>query len=63
MKFPIPIDEIWESYKNKYKAINIAALYARRVKDKQLQGLLDKMISPVKDALVKTSKGEIKYKE
>lgn len=58
-----PIDKIWEYYQNKYKAINIASLYARRIKDKQLQGLIDKTINPVIEALISAIKGEIKYKE
>ncbi len=58
-----PIDKIWEHYQNKYKAINIAALHARRIKDKQLQGLIDKAVNPVKEALISCIKGEIKYKE
>lgn len=58
-----PIDKILEHYQNKYKAINITALYARRVKDKQIQGLLDKTVNPIKEALINCIKGEIKYKE
>jgi len=58
-----PIDKIWENYQNKYKAINIASLYARRIKDKQLQGLIDRTVNPIKEALFNCSKGEIKYKE
>ncbi|MGB9721824.1 MAG: hypothetical protein ACPL28_10140 [bacterium] len=58
-----PIDKIWEHYKNKYLAINIAALHARRVKDKQLQGLIDKAVNPIKEALLECSAGKIKYKE
>ncbi len=40
--FPIPVDKILELYKNKYKAINIGALFARQLKDKQLQQLQTK---------------------
>lgn len=58
-----PIDEIWKHYQNKYKSINIAALHARRIKDKQLQGLIDKTINPIKEALFSCIKGEIKFKE
>jgi DNA-directed RNA polymerase subunit K/omega len=58
-----PIDKVWDHYQNKYKAINIAALYARRVKDKQLQGLIDKAVNPIKEALFECSGGKIKYKE
>ncbi|MEO0205896.1 MAG: hypothetical protein ABIL22_04380 [candidate division WOR-3 bacterium] len=58
-----PIDKIWDHYGNKYKAINIAALYARRVKDKQLQGLIDRAINPIKEALFACSAGQIKIKE
>ncbi len=58
-----PIDKIWVHYENKYKAINIAALYARRIKDKQLQGLIDKAVNPIKEALSSCVEGKIKYKE
>uniref|UniRef100_A0A7C6EHF2 DNA-directed RNA polymerase n=1 Tax=candidate division WOR-3 bacterium TaxID=2052148 RepID=A0A7C6EHF2_UNCW3 len=57
------IERFWEHYKNKYRAINIAALYARKVKDEQLQGLIDKKVNPIKEALIKCSVGVIKYKE
>ncbi|MCX7995219.1 MAG: DNA-directed RNA polymerase subunit omega [candidate division WOR-3 bacterium] len=57
-----PIEKIWEHYKNKYLAINIAALYARKIKDDQLQGLIDKSVNPIKEALIKCSAGKIKYK-
>lgn len=58
-----PIDRIWEHYQNKYKAINIGALHARRIKDKQLQGLIDRAVNPIEAALKSCIKGEIKYKE
>ncbi len=56
-------EKIWEHYENKYRAINIAALYARKIKDEQLQGLIDKTVNPIKESLLKCIKGEIKYKE
>ena len=57
------LDRILPHYKNKYKAINIAALYARKVKDQQLQGLLDKKVNPIEEALKKCALGLIRYKE
>ncbi|MEO0142945.1 MAG: hypothetical protein ABIL70_00190 [candidate division WOR-3 bacterium] len=58
-----PIEKIWEHYKNKYKAINIGALYSRKLKDEQSQGLGDKDINPIKESLIKLSLGKIKAKE
>ncbi|MEO0161225.1 MAG: hypothetical protein ABIL39_00975 [candidate division WOR-3 bacterium] len=59
-----PIEKIWEHYKNnKYLAINVGALYARKVKDDQSQGLIDKNLNPIKEALIKLSAGKIKYKD
>ncbi len=58
-----PIERIWEYYKNKYKAINIGALYARKLKDDQTQGLEEKDTNPIKEALIKLSIGKIKAKE
>ncbi|MEO0095506.1 MAG: hypothetical protein ABIL18_05730 [candidate division WOR-3 bacterium] len=58
-----PIEKIWEHYNNnKYLAINVAALYARKVKDEQIQGLAPKDVNPIKEALVKCALGKIKYK-
>ncbi len=58
-----PIEKIWYNYGNKYKAINIAALFARKIKDEQLQGLVDKKVNPIREALIKCAAGVIKYKE
>lgn len=57
------MENIWKHYGNKYKSINIAALYARKIKDKQLQGLIDRKVSPIREALIKCSVGALKYKE
>ncbi|MEO0126585.1 MAG: hypothetical protein ABIL44_02400 [candidate division WOR-3 bacterium] len=57
-----PIENIWKHYKNKYKAINIAALYARKIKDEQGQHSVDSKVSPIREALIKCSAGVIKYK-
>lgn len=59
----LSIEEIWEYYKNKYKAINIGVLYARKLKEQQIQGLIDKNINPIKDALIRLAKGKLIVKE
>jgi|UniRef100_A0A7V3RHP1 DNA-directed RNA polymerase subunit K/omega len=57
-----PIEEIWKHYGNKYKAINVAALYARKIKDDQIQGLIDKNVNPIIEALIKCKNNLIRYK-
>uniref|UniRef100_A0A7C4XJH6 DNA-directed RNA polymerase n=1 Tax=candidate division WOR-3 bacterium TaxID=2052148 RepID=A0A7C4XJH6_UNCW3 len=57
-----PIEKIWEHYKNKYKAINIGALYARKLKDEQTQGLSEKNTNPIKESLIKLAMGKIRAK-
>ncbi|MBN2621035.1 hypothetical protein JXB22_08095 [candidate division WOR-3 bacterium] len=54
---------IFRLYKNKYKAINIAALEARRLKDRQANGLLEEHMNPVFEALRKLLVGKIAYTE
>jgi DNA-directed RNA polymerase subunit K/omega len=56
-------ETIFKLYKNKYKAINIAALEARRLKDRQANGLLEEYTNPVFEALRKLLIGKIDYTE
>lgn len=58
-----PMEKILEKFDNKYKAINIVSMEARRLKDEQSKGLMDKNSNPVLDALKKLIVGKIKYKE
>jgi DNA-directed RNA polymerase subunit K/omega len=49
----IPIEKIWNKFKNKYKAVNVAALEARRLKEEQSKGLADEKVNPILYALKK----------
>jgi DNA-directed RNA polymerase subunit K/omega len=59
----VPVEKIWQRFQNKYKAINIAALEARKLKEEQGKGLADEKINPVLEAIRKLLVGKIKYKE
>lgn len=59
----VPTERIYERYDNKYKAINLAALEARRLKDEQTKGLIEQDINPIFEALRKLLTGKIKYVE
>ncbi len=59
----IPIEKIWKHYGNKYKAINIGTVYARKLKDAQSQGLVDKNLNTIKEALKILAEGRVKAKE
>ncbi len=48
-----PIEKIWERFDNKYKAINIAALESRRMKEEQTKGLLDPNTNLILEVLKK----------
>ena len=57
-----PIERIWERYDNKYKAINVAALEARKMKEEQVKGLVDANTNLILEVLKKLliSKGRSK---
>jgi DNA-directed RNA polymerase subunit K/omega len=57
------IEKIWEKYDNKYKAINIAALESRKLKDHQVKGLVDQNMNLIIESLRKLMSGKIRYKE
>jgi hypothetical protein len=57
----VPPEKIYRLYKNKYKAINIAALEARRMKEDQINGLLEEQVNPVIETMRKLLTGKIKY--
>ncbi len=59
----IPIEEIWEKFKNKYKAVNIVSLEARKLKEEQGKGLADEKMNPVLEAMRRLLSGKIKYSE
>ena len=59
----IPTEKIYKRYENKYKAVNVASLEARKLKDDQTKGLLEGHINPVFEAIRKLIIGKIKYTE
>ena len=59
----VPIEKIWQKFKNKYKAVNIASLEARKLKDEQGKGLVDEKINPILESIRKLLAGKIKYTE
>jgi DNA-directed RNA polymerase subunit K/omega len=59
----VPVEKIWQKFQNKYKAVNIASLEARKLKDEQGKGLADEKINPVLESIRKLLSGKIKYTE
>lgn len=57
------IEKIWERYDNKYKAINMAALESRRMKEEQAKGLLDPGTNLILEVLKKLLLGKGRGKE
>lgn len=57
----IPIEKIWKHFENKYKAVNVASLEARRAKDAHDKGLLDAKVNPIFEAMRKLVAGKIRY--
>jgi len=58
-----PIERIWERYDNKYKAINVAALEARKMKEEQVKGLVDANTNLILEVLKKLLIGKGRSKE
>lgn len=56
----ITIEKIWRKFRNKYKAVNVAALDARRLKEEQSKGLADEKLNPVLEALRKLLSDRVK---
>jgi DNA-directed RNA polymerase subunit K/omega len=59
----LPTEKIYERFENKYKAVNVAALEARKLKDDQTKGLLEEHINPVFESMKKLVMGKIKWTE
>lgn len=57
----VPIEKIWKHFENKYKAVNVAALEARRTKDLHGKDLVDPKTNPVFEAMRKLLAGKIRY--
>ncbi len=59
----LPTEKIYKMFENKYKAVNVAALEARKLKDDQTKGLLEEYINPVFESMKKLVAGKIKWTE
>lgn len=59
----VPIEKIWHKFQNKYKAVNIASLEARKLKEEQGKGLADEKINPILESIKRLLGGKIKYTE
>ncbi|MGB3480381.1 MAG: hypothetical protein WBB67_14630 [bacterium] len=59
----VPTEKIYERFENKYKAINVASLEARKLKDDQVKGLLEEHVNPVFEAIRKLIAGKIRYQD
>ncbi len=59
----LPTEKIYARFENKYKAVNVAALEARKLKDDQTKGLLEEHINPVFESMKKLVSGKIKWTE
>lgn len=59
----VPTEKIYERFENKYKAINVTSLQARKLKDEQVKGLLEENINPIFEAIKKLIAGKIRYKD
>jgi len=57
----VPPEKIYRLYKNKYKAINIASLEVRKLKEDQINGLLEEQMNPVLETMRRLLTGKIKY--
>ena len=59
----IPVEKIWKRFQNKYKAINVASLEARKLKEEQGKGLVDEKMNPILEAMRRLLSEKIKFKE
>lgn len=58
-----PMEEIWQRFENRYKAINLACLEARRIKEEQAKGTLAADVNPILEALRHLMAGKLRTKE
>ena len=59
----IPVEKIWKKFQNKYKAINVASLEARKLKDEQGKGLVDEKMNPILESMRRLLSEKIKFRE
>ena len=59
----IPVERIWKIFENKYKAVNIASLEARKLKEEQGKGLVDEKMNPILESIRRLLSDRIKFAE
>lgn len=59
----VPTEKIYERFENKYKAIIVTSLEARKLKDDQVKGLLEGYVNPIFEAIRKLMVGKIRYQD
>jgi DNA-directed RNA polymerase subunit K/omega len=59
----VPVEKIWKRFQNKYKAINVASLEARRLKEEQGKGLVDEKMNPILESMRRLLSEKIKFNE
>lgn len=59
----VPVEKIWKKFQNKYKAINVASLEARRLKEEQGKGLVDEKMNPILESMRRLLSEKIKFNE
>ena len=59
----IPVERIWRIFENKYKAVNIASLEARKLKEEQGKGLVDEKMNPILESIRRLLSDRIKFAE
>ncbi len=59
----IPVERIWKKFENKYKAVNVASLEARKLKEEQGKGLVDEKMNPVLESIRRLLSDRIKFTE
>ena len=59
----VPAEKIYKFFTNKYKAVNVAAMEARKQKELQSKGLLEEHVNPIIDSLKKLVANKIQIKK
>lgn len=59
----VPVEKIWKRFQNKYKAVNVASLEARRLKEEQGKGLVDEKMNPILESIRRLLSEKIKFNE
>jgi len=57
------IEKVWTKFDNKYLAVYLAALEARRINDLQRKHLYDPNLNPILEGIRRVIAGEVKWAE